>query len=174
MRRLYFEANQQVPKAKKALIPYKDQIPCVHEDIGYMGEKEGCEIECEWEVEHDCGPGCLEYKARQIEVCKKHQREFVGLCPDCEADFWGGLGRKLDKQRARELWAKEHLRLTLTYSCFTYLDAWVLNISPKCQSIYQFTLEGKRLWRGFQVTGFHRSIILKIWPNFDALKERRR
>ena len=157
-------------KTKVAIIPYSGDIPCVHEDISFMGCDEGCEIENEWELENECGQGCSDYKARQIEVCRKHHKEIVGECDDCCDDFWESLGHKLDQQQRRERWMEKHLHFTLKFSHFDDIGCWIPKKRLKIGKRFQYNMEGKCHWRGFYIYFLRKSMIFRYVPIVEEYK----
>jgi hypothetical protein len=145
------------------LIKFESCIPCEHQDISFMGASEGCATESEWAENNDCSVLCPDYKARPIEVCKKHHREFVGKCENCFGDYWEKVGRESNKQWQMGALLKDKLHMKLKYGKFDRFDSWVLNIKPEFHTTWQADIDGKKRYRGIEITAFKRCVEIGIY-----------
>jgi hypothetical protein len=150
---------------KKEIKKYTGEIPCCCENIWNDGV---CDIESDWQEEHDCSPECPDYKPMKIMICKKHNCEYVENCGECESEYWDNLGRKLDRQMILETWCQLHLRFTFKISTYDRYGGNVNSNKLKGGIVDKYDMQGKRLFRGLFIYLLNHSLILRIYCKGEA------
>lgn len=150
---------------KKEIEKYTGEITCCYENIWNDGI---CDIESEWFEEHDCSPECPDYKPMEIQVCKKHNCEYLGNCGKCEGEYWNKLGRKSDRQMRLETWCQLHLRFTIKLSKYGRFDENLYRNEIEFGIMGKYDRQGKKLFRGLFIYLLNHSLILRIYCKGEA------